>query len=147
MLAKPVDTDIGGRPRKRLSDRLSQKTENRIIDDLLSQIESIADAQNIAPKELLQKLNERSLLKWRCKNEISVKKMLVENACYLIYNVNFSLSQYLQVQMHLRESYIEIPTRNEIGSYKKTLICEHVVEATKTKCQFDVLVVDTLRSL
>ncbi len=62
MLAKPVDTDIGGRPRKRLSDRLSQKTENRIIDDLLSQIESIADAQNIAPKELLRKLNERSLL-------------------------------------------------------------------------------------
>ncbi len=147
VFAKPVDIDIGGRPRKRLSDSLSQKTENRIRDDLLSQIESIADTLNIAPKELLQKLNERSLLKWRCKNEISENKMPVEDACSLIYNVNFSLSQYQKLRMHLREHSIEIPTRNEIGSYKKTLICEHFVEATKTSCQFDVLVVDTVRSL
>ena len=95
MFAKPVDIDIGRRPRKRISDSLSHKTENRIIDDLLSQIESIADAQNIALWKLLRKLNERSLLKWRYKNEISENKMLVENACSLIYNVNFSFSQYL----------------------------------------------------
>ena len=45
------------------------------------------------------------------------------------------------------EHSIHLPPRNEIDSYKKTLMCEFKVESTKTSCEFPVLVIDTVQSL
>ena len=61
----------------------------------------------------------------------------VEDARALIYNVNFSLSQYQQLRLYLKDHLIDIPTRNEVDLFKKSLMCEYFVEATKTYCEFN----------
>ena len=141
------EKNIGGRPSKRLCEDMTLKTRNKILDDFLSQIAEIADQEGVSPSELLNQLNERSKLKWKTDVALPKPVVSVENACALIYNVNFSLSQYQQLRTFLKDHSIDIPIRNEIDSYKKSLMCEYFVEATKTFCHFETLVTDTLQSL
>ena len=136
-----------GRPRKRLSDNVGRKTENKMLDGLLEMIEDFAGRENISPESLLQKLVERSHTKWGADESTKTRDVPVEDACALIYNINFSIQQYQKLRIHLLDHNINLPVRNEIDTYKKTLQCEYTVESTKTSCLFPVLFKDTVESL
>ncbi len=91
--------------------------------------------------------------KWghKVSNELEIKTskkdVPVEDATSLIYNVNLSINQYQKLRTSLQHHAIDLPPRNKIDSYKKTLMCEFKVESTKTSCEFNVLVTDTVKSL
>ena len=135
-----------GRPKKRLSDNPGAKTENKILDTIIKQIEDAATDQNIEPQLLLNKLVERSQTKWG-KEKQTKKDVPVEDACAMIYNVNLSLQQYQKLRIIQKKFGIELPPRNEIDIQKKELMCEFKVESTKTSCEFDALLKGTIESL
>ena len=135
-----------GRPKKRLSDNPGDKTENKILDSIIQQIEEAASEQNVDPQLLLNKLVLRSQCKWGREKQIT-KDLPVEDACALVYNLNLSIQQYQKLCIHMKDFGIEIPTRNDIDVQKKKLMCEYKVESTKTYCDFDILVTDTVQSL
>ena len=135
-----------GRPRKRLSDNPGQRTENKILDPIIKQLEDLAEQQNIDPQVLLNKLVERSNTKWG-KEKQTKSVVPVLDACAMIYNINLSLPQYQKIKSILADFGIALPPRNDIDDFKKTLMCEFTVEATKTSCKFHVLLKDTIVSL
>ena len=135
----------GGRPKKRLSDNPGAKTENKILDSIIKQIEDASTEQNIESQLLLNKLVERSQTKWG-KEKQTRTVVPVEDACAMIYNVNLSLQQYQKIRIIRKEFGNDLPPRNEIDMYKKTLMCEFKVESTKTSCEFYTLK-ETIESL
>ena len=59
-VSKKQKSDVGGRPKKRLSsDVISMKSENRILDDIIDQLKDHAHEQGIDPFTLVEKLVER----------------------------------------------------------------------------------------
>lgn len=145
-LKETVEKKAPGQPKKKLGDNPSVKTENKIIDGIIQQIEDAACGQAIEPQLLLMKIIERSKIKWKT-SEDERKNLPVADSCALIYNINFSLSQYQQLRLYMKDYHIYLPTRNEIDSYKKSLMCDYIVEATKTSCNLEVLVKDTVKSI
>ena len=146
-IEEPTDLNIGGRPKKRLCDGVSSRTENNFLDELLDKMEVTATHEGIEPYLLLDKLNKRAQKRWKSEDFDAIPEVPVEDACALIYNVNFSLRQYQQMRNYLSDFSISLPVRNDIDTFKKGLMCDYFVEATKTFCHFDVLVIDTLQSL
>ena len=114
---------LGGRPKKRLSDNPGAKTENNIIDGFLEMIEDFATQEKVSPRILLQKMVDRSRVRWGPADSESPKErdVPVEDACALIYNMNFSIQQYQKLRNTLRDHNIDLPTRNEVDVYKKKL--------------------------
>ena len=143
----PDELNIGGRPKKRLCDGVSSKTENNFLDELIDKMEATAEHEGIAPYLLLDKLNKRAQHRWKTEDSNAIPQVPVEDVCALIYNVNFSLRQYQQMRNYLKDFSISLPIRNDIDTFKKNLMCDYFVEETKTFCHFDVLVIDTLESL
>ena len=111
-----TEKNIGGRPKKKLCEDLSSKTRNKILDDFLSQIEGIAEQEGITPDSLLNQLTERSKLRWKVNDDVDSPVVSVDDACALIYNVNFSLSQYQQLRTFFKDHSVNLPTRNEIDA-------------------------------
>ena len=66
-----------GRPKKRLSDNPGAKTENKILDSMIQEIEDAAREQNIAPRLLLEKLVQRSYVKWGSEEPTTTKDVSV----------------------------------------------------------------------
>ena len=143
----PSVFNAGGRPKKRLGDSPGKKTEVSILDEILDNIENKALEQNITPQVLLQKIVDRSATKWNETKQENKSIVPVEDACAMIYNINFSLRQYQKLRSHLLPYSCILPTRNDVDIYKKKLLCEINVESTKTSCTFPVLVKDTVESI
>ena len=79
--------------KKQLSDNPGLKTENKIVDPIIKIIEDAASEQGLPPKSLLNKLIERTQIKWGNEKETSLE-VPVDDACAMIYNVDLSVQQY-----------------------------------------------------
>ena len=89
----PVTMNVAsgsGWPKKRLSDNPEAKTENKILDPIVQQIEDAAREQHIDPQLLLNKLVQRSQSKWGSEKQ-TTKDVPVEDTCTLIYNMKLSM--------------------------------------------------------
>lgn len=145
-----ASSNSGGRPKKRLSDNPCHKTENNILDPLITHLECAAAEEDVTPHFLLEKLVQRAQQKWgqpKEPQESMKRDISVDAACAIVYNVNFSIQQFQKLRSYLFDFGINLPTRNEIDHYKRQLQCEFEVEATKTYCEFPVLVADTVKPL
>ena len=71
------------------------------------------------------------------------KRFSVKDACALTY-VDFSLPQYQQMRLYFKNSGINMPIRNDLDNYKKTLM---ITWGHKDICEFKLLVLDTVKSL
>ena len=116
------------------------------MDNIIQDLEKLADVQMVSPQILLEKLVKRSndKLDKEMKNPASIP---VDDACALMYNVDLSIQQYQKLRTYLLVHSINLPIRNDVDIYKKTLMCEYKVENTKTYCEFPVLVRDTVQAL
>ena len=110
----------GGRKKLRLSDTPCTKTENNLLDPLLSHLECAAAEEGVDPHFLLEKLVLRAHQKWK-KPRIEEKTVeeteetekslndgkydvpAVDAACALVYNVNLSIQQYQKLRLYLIE--------------------------------------------
>ena len=89
-----------GRPRgscKRLSDGACKKTEDKIIDEIVSILSRNAEEQNIDRFELLKMVNERCKLKWKVAMSDNNTHVPVSDACAMMYNINLSAHQYQEL--------------------------------------------------
>ena len=143
-------TAASGRPRKRLSDKPGRRTENAILDPMIADLEHAAAEEDVAPHVLLEKLVQRANQKWgkaSTTQQTDKYDMPVDAACAIVYNVDLSVQQYQKLRSYLHDYQINLPVRNEVDKYKKSLQCAFTVEATKTSCEFPVLVADTVKPL
>lgn len=145
MLKEAAEKVSAGQPRKRLCNIPSVKTENKILDSIIKQIEDAASEQAVTPEFIMEKIVKRSKVKWKIVED--KKDVPIADACALIYNINFSLSQYQQLRVYMKDHSIYFPIRHDIDTFKKSLMCEFKVESTKTSCNFNDLVIDTVKSL
>ena len=81
--------------------RICQKTRNKILNNLLLDIEKQSQAQSVGRVELLNLLIEKAQASWKDDDEIVVKKkrslskdILKDDACALMLNLNLSVNQF-----------------------------------------------------
>ena len=100
---KELSADVG-HPKKGLSDNPGTKNEIKILDNIICEIEEAARNQGISPEDLLRKITDRSKNTWNTSDDLK-KEVPVEDGCALLYNVNFSLSQYQQLRLYVIDHY------------------------------------------
>lgn len=133
-----------GRPKKRLCDELCRTSRNAKLDVMIQQLELFSEEEGDPKADLLQMLTERCKAKWtKPKTEVPL-----EEGCALIYNINLSINQYQKLRQTLLPYDVELPTRNDIDEYKKSLqpnLSES--SALKCCCSLKDLAVQTTKAL
>ena len=138
-----------GRPIKRLSDGTCKKTENKTIDDIVDSIAETASFHKMNPFLILSMVSQRCQEKWKSSKVVSEDKynMPDTEACAMMYNLNFSTHQYQELRLSLLKFGFALPQRNDIDSYKKTLLPEITSDTTKTACHIQSVVSNTISAL
>ena len=112
-----------------------------------------AEYHSYDPFDLLQLINRRCELRWRndrelCKSSVSGKyDVPVADSCAMMYNLNLSSHQYQELRLFLQNYKINIPPRNNIDVYKKSLLPNITVETIKTYCSIKELITGRVSSL
>ena len=71
----------------------------------------------------------------------------VADSCAMMYNLNLSSHQYQELRLFLQYYKINIPPRNNIDVYKKSLLPNITVDTIKTYCSIKELITGTVSSL
>lgn len=138
----------GGRPPKRLSENPSNRTTNKILDGILCNLTSVADEQQISVTDLLRALLQRHTSNKNSVEEKDLSDMPVQEACSMIYNINFSVNQYQELRISLLPHGFSLPTRNLVDNYKKSLLPKNITSSThKASCEINEVVKQTVESL
>lgn len=148
LTAEPTnEKEKRGRPKKRLSDEVCAKTEEKILMPVVQELENIAEEQGISNPDLLKKLNAICEKKWIDKRESESTEISCEAACGLIYNNEFSVNQYQELRLFFLKFGVKLPTRNDVDSYKKALLPHHETEEAKVTSTLTNVVEQTISSL
>ena len=73
--------------------------------------------------------------------------MPVKAACAMIYNINWSINQYQETRVILKQYKFLLPIKNDIDVHKKTLIPPNSVTETSTPCEFLTMIKQTVSAL
>ena len=100
-----VNESKKGRPRKRFSNDTCPRTENEILDNIINQRHQSALDKNVSPESLMVLLEKRMGLSLTGTKKIEIP---AKDACAIMYNIDLSTSQYLQLRMFMKQHDIHL---------------------------------------
>ncbi len=139
---------VAGRKRKSL-DEAGKRTRNKKLDKIIENLEIAATEEGIDKLEFFRMLKARIETHWGADdNEPKLQQHSVEDATAMMYNLDLSLNTYQELRLNLLKSGIDLPTRNAVDIYKKTLLPKSIeVEATKTSCPIKEVITQTVEAI
>ena len=137
-----------GRPKLLLSDKIHAKTENSILDSILDEIKVHSDQQKISVCDLLKRLLTRAEETFPDDvQEEKVQSMPIDASTALVYNLDISLNQYQELRLILKKYSFDLPIRNSVDAFKKTLLPPITSEEIKAYCDVTAMIKQTVSSL
>jgi hypothetical protein len=84
----------------------------------------------------------------RCRgSNKEVQHMPIEASTAMIYNLNISLNQYQELRLILKQFSFNLPIRNDVDAFKKTLLPPVISEEIKVYCDVIEMTKQTVKSI